>query len=129
MPPERRTLDLEASSLRAVLGVLAAVALVFLIAPTLIVLLTSLTAGESLKFPPDGLSLRWYRELADADQMRRAAWNSLVVGVWATLLCIALGTPAAIAIARSDRPWARALDVLFMSPLVLPAMAFGFAAL
>lgn len=125
----RRVPDADAWSLRILFGVLAAIALVFLIAPTVIVLLTSFTASESLKFPPDGYSLRWYLALIDADQMQRAAWNSLIVAVWTTVICVVLGTIASIAIARSDRPWVRACDLLFMSPLLLPALAFGFAAL
>ena len=40
--------DLEAWSLRLVFGTIAAIAMVFLAAPTLIVLLTSLTDSESL---------------------------------------------------------------------------------
>lgn len=121
--------DAEAWSLRLVFGLLAGVALVFLVAPTAIVLLTSFTATESLKFPPEGLSLRWYRALIDADQLQRAAWHSLVVALWTTAICIVLGTPASIAIARGKSRWMRACDLLFMSPLLLPALAFGFAAL
>src|SRR5437868_8686077 len=121
--------DWEALSLRIVFGALAAVAIVFLIAPTIIVVLTSFTASQSLKFPPDGLSLRWYWALLDADQMQAAAWNSLVVAFWTTLISVLLGTAAALAIARSRSALARACDVLFMSPLLLPALAFGFAAL
>ncbi len=121
--------DIEAWSLRAAFGLLAAVAMIFLVAPTLVVLLTSFTASESLKFPPDGLSFRWYIALLDADQMQRAAWNSLIVAIWTTVISVVLGTMASIAIARSKRPWVRACDVLFMSPLLLPALAFGFAAL
>ncbi len=124
-----RRIDIEAWSLRVAFGLLAGVALVFLVAPTLVMLLTSFTATESLKFPPDGLSFRWYLALLDADQMQRAAWNSLIVAFWTTLICVVLGTMASIAIARSKRPWVRACDVLFMSPLLLPALAFGFAAL
>ena len=116
-------------SLLAVFGALSAVALVFLIAPTLIVLITSFTASQSLKFPPEGLSLRWYAALLDADQMQRAAWNSLVVALWTTLIAVVFGTAAALAIARSRSPWLRVMDTLFMSPLLLPALAFGFAAL
>jgi len=116
-------------SLLAVFGALSAVALVFLIAPTLIVLITSFTSSQSLKFPPDGLSLRWYAALLDADQMQRAAWNSLVVALWTTVIAVVFGTAAALAIARSRSPWLRAADTLFMSPLLLPALAFGFAAL
>ncbi|MGH7879647.1 MAG: ABC transporter permease, partial [Candidatus Binataceae bacterium] len=115
--------------MRLAFGALAAIAMVFLIAPTLIVLLTSFTVSESLKFPPPGLSLRWYYALLDADQMQRAAWNSLVVAFWTTILCIVFGTAASIAIARSRSKWVRVCDLLFMSPLLLPALAFGFAAL
>jgi putative spermidine/putrescine transport system permease protein len=103
--------------------------MVFLVGPTVIMLLTSFTASQSLKFPPDGLSLRWYAALLDADQMQAAAWNSLVVAFWTTVLSVVLGTAAALGIARSRSPLARACDVLFMSPLLLPALAFGFAAL
>jgi putative spermidine/putrescine transport system permease protein len=116
-------------SLVLVFGLLSAIALVFLIAPTLIVLITSFTASQSLKFPPDGLSLQWYAALLDADQMQRAAWNSLVIAFWTTVLAVVFGTAAALAIARSRSPWLRAADTLFMSPLLLPALAFGFAAL
>ncbi len=124
-----RPIDFGALSLRLAFGTLAAVALVFLVAPSLIVLLTSLTSSYSLKFPPEGLSFRWYAALLDADQMQRAAWNSTEVALWTTALSVVLGTAAALGIARSRSPWARLCDVLFMSPLVLPALAFGFAAL
>jgi putative spermidine/putrescine transport system permease protein len=116
-------------SINAAFSLLAAVALVFLVAPTAIVLLTSFTSSESLRFPPAGLSFRWYAALLDADQLQRAAWNSLVVAFWATLISATLGTAAALAIARSQAALMRAADLLFMSPLLLPALAFGFAAL
>jgi putative spermidine/putrescine transport system permease protein len=45
------------------------------------------------------------------------------------LLSVVLGTAAALGIARSRSAFARACDILFMSPLLLPALAFGFAAL
>lgn len=129
MAAPRYSIDWEALSLRLVFGALAAIAIVFLVGPTVIMLLTSFTASQSLKFPPDGLSLRWYAALLDADQMQAAAWNSLVVAFWTTVLSVVLGTAAALGIARSRSPLARACDVLFMSPLLLPALAFGFAAL
>jgi putative spermidine/putrescine transport system permease protein len=129
MPSRNLTVDWQSLSLRTTFAAMTAVAIVFLVAPSLIVILTSLTASQSLKFPPQGLSLRWYVALLKADQMQHAAWTSLVVAFWATLLCGVLGTAAALAIARSARGWARFFDLLFMSPLLLPALAFGFAAL
>ena len=127
--PRRQRAGIDARSLRAVFGVLTGVAIVFLIVPTIVMLLTSFTASESLRFPPQGYSLRWYQALLDAAQMQAAAWSSLIVAFWTTLVSIALGTAGALAIARSTARWARVADVLFMSPLILPALAFGFAAL
>jgi putative spermidine/putrescine transport system permease protein len=126
---DRRRLDLGTLSFRAVTGTLAATALFVLIAPTVIVLLTSVTSSASLKFPPEGFSLRWYAALGRADQLKQAAWTSLGVALAATAASVALGTAGALGIARSRARWARALDALFMSPLLLPALAFGFAAL
>src|ERR1700759_3916254 len=124
MPVPRHAVDWDALSLRVVFGAATLVAMVFLVAPTIIVLITSLTASESLRFPPPGLSLRWYYALLDADQMQRAAWNSLIIAFWTTIISAVLGTAASIAIARSRSPWVRACDLLFMSPLLLPALAF-----
>ena len=129
MPAPRRAIDWDAASLQLAFGAITVVAMIFLIAPTIIVLITSLTASESLRFPPPGLSLRWYYALADADQMQRAAWNSLTIAFWTTIISVVLGTAASIAIARSRSPWVKTCDLLFMSPLLLPALAFGFAAL
>jgi putative spermidine/putrescine transport system permease protein len=129
MPARRQAVDWDAASLRVVFGAMTIVAMIFLIAPTIIVLMTSLTPSESLRFPPPGLSLRWYYALADADQMQRAAWNSLIIAFWTTIISVMLGTAASIAISRSRSRWVKSCDLLFMSPLLLPALAFGFAAL
>src|SRR5271169_6205457 len=105
----------DAVSIKAVFGLLSAVALVFLIAPTLVVLITSFTASESLRFPPTGLSLRWYAALLDADQMQRAAWNSLVVAFWTTVIAVAFGTAASLAISRSRAPLLRRRPALHVA--------------
>ncbi len=44
-------------------------------------------------------------------------------------MSVLLGVSAALGIARSQTLTAKVLDSLFMSPLVLPALAFGLAAL
>jgi len=115
-----------------VIGALAALAIVILVGPVIVVLITSLTVDRSLKFPPPGLSLQWYEQLLDTSRSRpihRAAGNSLYVALIATFGAAVLGTMAALAIARRPARWARALDTLFMSPLILPGIAFGLAAL
>lgn len=125
----RRARDLEALSFDGTFVLITAFCVFFLLAPTVVVLLTSFTSSASLRFPPDGFSLRWYAALVDARQMQRAAWTSLQVAVLTTAISVVLGTLGALAIGRSRSRWARALDSFFMSPLLLPALAFGFAAL
>lgn len=121
--------DFDWFSFHGAVLLLAGLCLVLLAAPTVIVVVVSFTSGFSLRFPPPGYSLRWYAALAEAEQLQAAAWNSLVVAGWTTLLSAVLGTAAALAIARSPLLSARLLDSLFLSPLVLPALAFGLAAL
>ena len=108
---------------------LSAISFVLLVGPTLVVLIVSFTSGFSLRFPPPGYSLKWYAALADAWQLQFAAWNSVQVAFWTTVVSVLLGTAASLAIARSRSATARVLDSLFMSPLVLPALAFGLSAL
>jgi putative spermidine/putrescine transport system permease protein len=124
-----RLVDLDRLSFRLVIGVLAGIGFFFLILPTAIVLMTSFTSTPSLRFPPPGYSLRWYASLLDAHQMQQAALNSFKVAAAATFLSVLLGTSGALAIGRSKARWAKVLDSVFMSPLLLPALAFGFAAL
>jgi putative spermidine/putrescine transport system permease protein len=124
-----RPISVGALSFRAVILTIASLAIALLVLPTLILLLTSFTSSPSLKFPPDGYSLRWYAALTDARQIQEAAWNSLVVAVWSTVISVVLGVMAALAIGRSNATWAKTADALFLSPLLLPALAFGFGAL
>src|SRR5438270_11158036 len=121
--------DFDSISFHGVMVLLALVCVVILIAPTLIVITVSFTNGFSLKFPPPGYSLRWYAALIDAWQLHFAAANSLKIALWTTGLSILLGVPAALGIARSNSISAKVLDSQLMSPLVLPALAFGLSAL
>lgn len=110
-------------------GVLAGFTMLLLLAPTAVVLIISFTGGITLKFPPPSWSVRWYLELLKSDEIIQPAITSLKVAVLATIGSATLGTAAALGIARSKTRLARLLDSLFMSPMVLPAMAFGLSLL
>lgn len=118
-------------SYSACIYTVAGVALLILLGPVVIMLITSLTDGQSLRFPPTGLSLRWYQELFSTRSapIHQAAGNSLLVALMSSLAAAVLGCMASLAIARSRRRGARVMDSLFMSPLILPGIAFGLAAL
>ena len=117
-------------SFGTVIGVLSFVSLVLLLGPTLIVLAVSFTSGMSLRFPPPGWSLRWYEALFnDSPDLWRAAKLSLQVAASATAIATVLAVSAALAIARRPQLWARLLDSVFMSPLMLPTLALGLGLL
>ena len=125
----RRASDLSYS---VVIGTLAGLGFLILVGPVVIVLLTSFTRGRSIRFPPSGLSLQWYRLLFDpvgSAQIHRAAVNSLEVAAVAMVTATVLATLASVALARRPGKGARALDMIFMSPMILPMLAFGLAAL
>jgi putative spermidine/putrescine transport system permease protein len=126
---DHRHAGFEAQSFKMVMWGLATLCLLLLVLPTIVVITVSFTSGFSLKFPPPGYSLKWYAALYDAWQLQFAASNSLKIAFGTTVLAVLLGVAAALAIARSQMWTARVLDNLFMSPLVLPALAFGLAAL
>jgi len=68
---------------------LAVLALVILLGPVVVVLITSFTTAASLKFPPPDLSWKWYEALLDPIRSRHihtAASNSLYVATWAPAL-------------------------------------------
>jgi putative spermidine/putrescine transport system permease protein len=115
-----------------VIGLLAGLGFLILVGPVVIVLLTSFTQGRSIKFPPSGLSLQWYQLLFDpvrSAQIHRAAINSLEVAAVTMVCATVLATLASVALARRPGKWVRALDTFFMSPMILPMLAFGLAAL
>ena len=120
----------ERRSFATLLGLLALSAVLLLIAPTLIVLITSFTDGYSLKFPPTGYSTRWYVALwRESPEIVEALVLSLQVAAMAVTASVLLSVPAALAVARRREVWARALESMFLSPLMLPSLALGLALL
>ncbi|MDX1540991.1 MAG: ABC transporter permease [Geminicoccaceae bacterium] len=112
-------------SKRLVLGLIVAFDLAFLGLPTLLVLLTSFTAGEIIDFPPDGLSLRWYLALLERPAFLDAFLRSLVVATVCTAASIPAGALAALAFARHRPRYARALQVYLLLPFTVPLIVSG----
>ncbi len=75
---------------------------------------------EMLTLQPEGFSLRWYRDIADNPQWLLSVKNSLVVGFFATLLSVALGTAAAVGLDRPRFPGKTLILGVLISPIVVP---------
>ena len=104
-------------------------ALVYLLLPTLIIVGASFTSTDFIAFPPEGLSLRWFAKLWELEAVRSAAARSLGIAAAATSVAVALGVAAAFPLVRGSFPGREVLNALLMSPLVLPSLVYGLAAL
>jgi putative spermidine/putrescine transport system permease protein len=100
-----------------------------LLFPLLIVVTISFTSGAGVDFPPPGLSLRWFQYIAHRPEFVSGTLNSLVLAVVATLLALALGILASLAMVRYQFRGKAVLEALFLAPLVVPSLIIGVALL
>jgi putative spermidine/putrescine transport system permease protein len=114
-------------------GVMVGVVLLacaLLLVPTVFALAASLNGGESLRFPPENISLRWYGALwSDSGDIWEAFAISAKVSVLAVALSAAMATGAALYLVKQKSAWARALETFFQSPMMLPGISLGLATL
>jgi putative spermidine/putrescine transport system permease protein len=109
--------------------VLVAAAVLFAAMPGVIVVLASLTAGQSLAFPPQGLSLRWYETIfADAD-FRDALVTSLTLAAVTSVLAVGMAALAALAIVRYRSRATALIEAMLLSPLAVPHIVIGIGIL
>jgi ABC-type spermidine/putrescine transport system permease subunit II len=99
--------------------------LVFLCAPIVIVVVVSFNASEFIQFPPQGWSLRWYRNYFGARQWLEPTLLSLRVALVTMVLASALGTAAAIGLTRGRFRGRRALELFFVSPMIVPTIVLA----
>jgi len=113
----------------AIIGLYTFVACLFLLAPIVIVLLSSLTASDYVSFPPPGWSLRWYVEVWQSSDFVDSLLVSLQIAVMVSVVSTVIGVLAALAIVRYRFPGRDLLNGMFLSPLVLPGIVLGVAIL
>jgi len=93
---------------------------VFLYLPVLFLPIFSVNTSPIPRFPLGELTLKWYAGLPNTPALIDSAWNSLIVGLSASVISTILGICAARAITRYRFPGRRAATGLIMAPLVLP---------
>ncbi len=92
----------------------------FLVLPLIAIVPLSFNSTTFLTYPMPGVSWRWYEDFFSSSSWRLSIYNTMVVGVSAALLATALGTMAALAMARTQLPGSRIIMALIISPMVVP---------
>lgn len=98
---------------------------IFLVAPTLVVIPMSFSDSRFLTFPPREWSIRWYLEYFGSREWREATWVSLRAALGTTVLATPLGLAAAYSAARATARQARWLRIIFLLPMALPVILCG----
>lgn len=120
---------------RVALSSITTALLVFVLAPTVMIMAASVNKSATLTFPPRGLTLDWYHTAfstllsSDFGGAQQSLTVSVVVALISAGLATLVGFPAAYALVRLRFPGRRVLEVLVSLPLVFPAVSFGIGLL
>lgn len=102
---------------------------IVLLAPLAVVVGASFGASQFVTFPPQGLSLEWYRKVLSSSDYLTAGALSLQIALLVTASATLAGGAVAIAIHRRRLPGSELLGSAFLSPLVLPTIIYAIGML
>ncbi|WP_329069510.1 ABC transporter permease [Streptomyces sp. NBC_01429] len=114
---------------RIAAGLPAAAVFVFLLAPLVVLALSSLNSTSSLSFPPSGLSLRWYGEVLSSPDWLVSFRLSGMLVLLVVLTTVTIGTLAAYGLVRGDFPGRGVLSGLALAPLMVPEIIIALGLL
>src|SRR5205085_763188 len=97
------------------------------LAPLFVIVVASFgeTATGRAVFPPPGLTLRWYAGIQR--EYLGALGASVALAGAVVLICVLLGVPAAIGLARSQWRGKAVVAAVFRAPVQIPAVVTGVA--
>ncbi|HEY7521252.1 MAG TPA: ABC transporter permease [Methylomirabilota bacterium] len=101
---------------------IAATVLLFLIAPVIIILIVSFSGADYLRFPPPGLSLRWYERFFGTAAWRHAIWISTQVAGLTMIFATVLGFLASLALVRGRFRGKGIIYAFLLSPMIVPTI-------
>jgi spermidine/putrescine transport system permease protein len=114
---------------KRVMRVFFALVILFLYAPIVILLIFSFNNDPVPSFPLSGFTLRWYGDFIHNGTLRAALESSAIVAALSSVVAVALGILASVALARRGFFGKRLVTALLLSPLVIPFVVLGIAML
>ncbi|MCR8846754.1 ABC transporter permease [Paenibacillus sp. SC116] len=102
---------------------------IFLLGPLVIIIGTSFGDSSVLKFPPEGFSLKWYKNIFEVDMFMETFKVTMGVALLGNLIALLLGVPAAYALSRGQFRGKELLNSIFISPILIPGVVMGFTML
>ena len=115
------------NGMRWVLRIGTGVTLAFIYVPLVVIAIYAFNSSRSQAWPIDGLSLQWFDRALQNHGVRDALWTSVKAATGATLIALALGTLAALAISRYRFFGRDTVSFLIILPIALPGIVTGMA--
>jgi len=107
--------------------ILALLAGLFLIAPILVVIPMSFSTAISFQVPPPGYWIGYYRKFFTSEAWLEPALNSLIIALGAMALTMLLVIPAAFGYVRYRFRGKPLVNLLILSPLIVPHVVSALA--
>jgi len=104
-------------------------AALYLLLPIVIVLFVSFSPSFVFDLPTTEFSLRWYRKVWGLEPFWESFFNSLILALASSAIAMVLGVLGAVGLVFGRFPGREAISVFLVSPLMLPGLVFGVAAL
>jgi putative spermidine/putrescine transport system permease protein len=128
--PVRRLPLVRASPGRALLMLVGALTVFYLVFPMIITVPISFNPIQRVQFPPTGISLRWYQEFFAVGEGMGTRWLpaavlSLQVAIGTSILATVLGTLAAVPLARTRFRGKGVVQTFLLLPLVIPVIVLA----
>lgn len=110
-----------------ILWAIVAAILAFLFIPIIIIMLYAFSASNVQAWPIQGLSLKWFAQTWNDEEVRQALLLSVQVAVTATCIAVLLGTLAAMAVSRTRFFGREMVSFIVVLPIALPGILTGMA--
>ena len=104
------------------LYVLAGLVMIFLLAPTVIVIPMSFSESQYLEFPPRTWSTRWYDHYFGSIEWMSATRTSLTAAFLTMLVAAPVGTMAAYGLFVSNLRFANLVFLILVTPIMVPVI-------
>lgn len=105
------------------------IVLIVLLAPILILFITSFLDKDHLSWPFDEFTYKWYIEVFSRPLWVRAFINSLIVAALTTLMTLILCTPAAYVMSKRQSRIVDIARTFIASPIMIPPVMVGISLL
>lgn len=112
-----------------VLRIWTALIYFFLFLPIITVIFMSFNSSKYSIFPPPNLTIKWYQAASQDPNVWQSIRNSLFISVCASIGATTIGTLAAMGFVRNRFKLREILNVLFLSPMIIPEIITGIALL